>query len=202
MSAELAYGDVHSETSSSVPLEGCNPAGDTNFTGVTIRRAEGQNKVTVRVVEYGRKRVRHWGEQIIRAGQESESWGMERSKSKRQTNQHGSGKSQKKTRQPSYTKSNKTKGLSENWKSKTVIHKSKKQLLIRHQSHTKVCRASLPWSIVLAAFSKDEPGNCYPVANQKQNEANAKSLRQKLLQHLTENMLSLGGIVWWHIFFL
>ena len=41
----------NNETTNSVPLEECNPAGDTNFTGVTVRRAEGQNKITVRVVE-------------------------------------------------------------------------------------------------------------------------------------------------------
>ena len=48
-------------------MERCNPAGETNFTGVTVWRAEGQNKVTVRVDEYGRTRVRYWGEQIKKA---------------------------------------------------------------------------------------------------------------------------------------
>ena len=104
-----------------------------NFTGVIIRGADGQNKLTFMVDEYGRKRVRHWGEQIIRAGQESESWGMQGSKSKQQTNQNGSGKSQsqKKTRQRSYIKSKQKKGLGRNRKSnaKTVIHKSKKKII-------------------------------------------------------------------------
>ena len=50
-----------------------------------------------------------------------------------------------------------SKGLDENRKSnaKKVIHKSKTQSIM-HKSNAKVCRASLPRSRILAAFSKDE----------------------------------------------
>ena len=91
-------------------MEGCKPAGDTTLPESLYGQQRGKTKSQSGLFEYGQKRVRHWDEQIIRAGQESVK--------RKQSNDH--------TQNP-----NKTKGLGENRKlnAKTVIHESTTQLL-------------------------------------------------------------------------